>query len=222
LVFLASLFAYDVVALLHVHAHQRGLDQVASSYSPVHPILPLLGRPEPILPMDHAWWFVVLHGIGSAFPLLAVLMQLASPIREWRPALHRWNGRIVLVTTFLFAALPGVVMAPSVQHASPLLAFFIAGLGLLVAFAAVRAWVCIRRGQILAHARWGFRLATYLHVIPVVSRLYFWALWVTAAAPDPGETFESIGWLTVVTVVPLGELAAWLGTRREPGGRAGR
>ena len=54
-------------------------------------------------------------------------------------------------------------------------------------------------------------------------------MWVGFTAPMDGSpaaevaanvlTFEIIGWMTVVSVIPLGELAAWLG-RREPAGAA--
>jgi hypothetical protein len=47
--------------LIHVHNHQTRIDHIATSYGPIHPLLPLLGNFEPILRIKHLWLVVVQH-----------------------------------------------------------------------------------------------------------------------------------------------------------------
>lgn len=213
--FLLALLVYDLLMLWHVHVTQTNLPVVMSAYDPVHPLLPLPGD-RPVLGMSHLWWVGMLHGMGSAYPLLAGLVQVWRPARARSLWLHRLNGRLMLLCTVAFAAIPGFWMAWGILHASLPLRIMIAGLGIIVVVACAMTWRTATRRALGAHRRWGIRLVTYLHVIPVVARLYYWAAWVTVtgAPGQEGQTFELIGWLTVVTVLPLGELFARVGERR--------
>ena len=213
--FLLLLLIYDLFMLGHVHVTQTALPVPMTQYDPIHPFLPLPGE-RPVLGMSHLWWVGVLHGMGSAYPLLAGLVQVWRPARARSLRLHRLNGRLMLLCTVAFAAIPGFWMAWGIQHASLPLRIMIAGLGVIVVTASAMTWRTAARRALTAHRRWGIRLVTYLHVIPVVARLYFWAAWVTVTggAGQEGQTFELIGWLTVLTVLPLGELFARVGEPR--------
>lgn len=223
LAFLIGLALYDIGMIIHVHVYQTGLEQIASSYAPVHPLWPLLDKPQPILSMDHVWWLVMLHGIGSVYPLLSVLVQLAQPVRERLLEFHRWNGRATLLVTVLLTAIPGVWMSASMLQASPPLRAAVGMLGGLTLLAAIQTWRSVRAGQIDAHRRWAVRMSTYIYVIPVVARFYLWIVWMTYTAPSDGIvtretlnlTFELTGWITTVTLLPLGETMVWWWSRDE-------
>ena len=217
--FLLALLVYDAVMLFHMHTTQTSLSIPLSQYDPIHPFLPLGDAPRPVLEMGHPWWLAAIHGMGSAIPLLGGALQISTPMRRWNLAMHRWNGRLFLLCTVGFAALPGLWMAWGIQHASAPLRIMVMGLVLIVLGASGMVWSTIRAGKVSAHRRWAIRLYASLHVIPVVARLYFWMLWVTWSAQQADTaaqwgfstehlTFEIIGWLTVLSVVPIGELFA--------------
>ena len=223
LALLAAMLIYDLAMLGHVHVYQTSLAQIGSSYAPIHPFITGLGAPDAVLFMTHAWWLVVIHGIGSAFPLVASAAQLAGPIRRRWPRVHRVNGWAVLGFTVLCGALPGMWMATHIVHASWALRIMVVGLGALVLLAVAMVVRTIRAGELAAHMRWAARLYAYLHVIPVFARLYFaliWAGWTAEHGAGQGAaaagTFEIIGWLTVVSVIPLGELMARVVFRPPP------
>jgi len=221
--FLAAVFFYDAWMLADVHRYQTSLDAIATSFAPIHPALPRLGAVEPILPVKHLWWVLMAHGVASAIPLLGSVLQNMAPIRRRWPAFHRWNGRLILLVIAPFTAGIGMWMAPDVLHASAALRFCIGGLGVITLVASWMTFRTARQKHWPRHSQWALRLTAYLHVIPLFARLYFWFAWVFIFADAENfaqaqnTTFEWIGWGVVLSVVPLGELAARIGGYRPSG-----
>ncbi|MBO9874784.1 DUF2306 domain-containing protein [Xanthomonas sp. D-93] len=102
---------------------------------------------------------LALHLLLAAGIVLAGAAQLLPALRRLAPAVHRWNGRLYLLSA-LVLSLGGLTMiwvrggaAGDVgQHLGTTLNAL-----LILAFAAV-AWRAARAGRIAAHRRWALRL----------------------------------------------------------------
>ncbi len=139
------------------------------------------------------------HVLLAAVITLGGTIQLVPQIRQHALALHRWNGRVFMVTALL-ATIAGLGMnlvrfdwdgetwSPGAIDVN----------GVLILVFATLAWLYARRGEIATHRRWALR--TFL----VVSGVWFlrlgasvWMLSTAALYGNPkfvGEFFKYWAW----------------------------
>lgn len=95
------------------------------------------------------------HFLGAGLALLIGGFQFSARLRNTRPRLHRWTGRVYLCAV-LFGGLGGLAIARISQGGfSAHLGFSL--LALLWLASASIAFANIRRGDIRAHRRWMIR-----------------------------------------------------------------
>jgi hypothetical protein len=108
---------------------------------------------------DHAGNAMLIGHIATAVLVtLSGAAQLVPAIRRRAPKLHRWNGRIFIVTA-IGLSLAGVYLL--ISRGGPTTAAQQAGtylLGILVMVCAVMAWRTALRRDFATHRRWALRL----------------------------------------------------------------
>jgi len=154
------------------------------------------------------------HIFASAIALALGPAQFSARLRQGRPALHRWIGRVYLGVGVGVGGLAGLVMA---THASGG-AWARLGFGSLAA-----AWLCTgavayqaaRRRSFVAHRRWMVRNFA-LTFAAVTLRLYLPSSFVAGIAFE--SSYPVIAWLCWVPNLVVAEL---LFNRPVTRGRAG-
>lgn len=100
-------------------------------------------------------WYAYAHFLGSGTALLVGGFQFSSRLRQARPALHRWTGRVYLVAC-LTGGLGGLGLA-SISFGGPPTHVGFALLAVLWLVSGAQAWFAIRRGDVAEHRRWMVR-----------------------------------------------------------------
>lgn len=93
-----------------------------------------------------------LHRLGGATYMILGVLQFMPRLRARRPALHRWSGRVFLGLS-VAAGLSGAFMAlsfPYERGEGPPSVFF----GGVLVFCAIKAYLHIRRGDVVGHREW--------------------------------------------------------------------
>jgi uncharacterized membrane protein len=93
---------------------------------------------------------------GGAFVLLAPL-QLATPIRERFPAVHRWTGRALIVLAVVGGA-TALFFGLGMPFGGPGEAAAIALVGAWLFTSLARGYLAIRRGDRVRHREWMLRM----------------------------------------------------------------
>jgi uncharacterized membrane protein len=149
-------------------------------------------------------------------------LQLIPQIRARWIALHRWNGRLFLVTA-VAGALSGLYMIwvrGSRANVTAGLATSLAA-GLIIAFA-WQAWRAARSREIAVHRRWALR--TFI----VANTVWFQRIgifgWIIANHGTPGmsnrfDGWFDIGWEFGCWLLPLAVLELYLRTKERAGPR---
>ena len=98
------------------------------------------------------------HALLAGIIAFGGALQLIPALRARWPALHRWNGRVFMVTA-IGVSLTGFYMV-WVRHATPdLLGAFATSLnGVLIIGTAILAWRAARSRDLVSHRRWALRL----------------------------------------------------------------
>jgi hypothetical protein len=97
------------------------------------------------------------HALLAAYVTFGGLLQIVPRVRAWAPRLHRWNGRIFIVTA-IGLSLTGFYMV-WVRGATTngIGSIAVSGDGvLIIAFAAI-AWVKALKRDFASHRRWALR-----------------------------------------------------------------
>lgn len=99
------------------------------------------------------------HMIGGAIITGLAPVQLAGPARRRWPVLHRWSGRVLVVSAVLtgVAGLVYIALRGTIGGLDMSLSFAL--YGLCVIGAAGQALRFARAGEFARHRRWGLRLA---------------------------------------------------------------
>jgi hypothetical protein len=157
------------------------------------------------------------HVLLAAIMTLGGLLQLLPQLRARIPALHRWNGRVFLVTAFVLA-LGGLWLVwgrgtwLSLISTLPLTINAL----LILAFGAV-AWRCARDQRFDAHRRWALR--TFM----VANGVWFLRVammgWVVLNQGPRGLTSDMSGPIDLMLqfgcyLVPLGVLELYFRAQR--------
>ncbi len=166
-----------------------------------------------------------IHVLLAAVITLGGLMQLVPVIRRRMPALHRWNGRLFLVTAFVMA-LGGLWLT----WGRPTYLSLVSGVsvsinGLLILLCATLAWRMALKRDFDAHRRWAMR------AFLVVNGVWFLRVglmaWVLMSGGGLGMNRTLSGPADIVLqfgsyLIPLAVLEVYLRAQRSASGRIKR
>jgi len=159
--------------------------------------------------------------LGLAFLItVAAGIQFLPVIRRKWPAMHRWNGRVYLITALIISSAAIVLKLSRELHESPAMTAGLVLNGLLIFAFAFPAWWFARKRRFDVHRRWVLRLfimvsGTWLLRVGMM----FWI----AATGGIGIDFESMSgpflgiWAFAHYLIPLALLEAWLRAEKAPG-----
>lgn len=98
------------------------------------------------------------HVLLTVIIILGALIQLLPPLRRRAPVLHRWNGRLYLLTAVVLA-LGGMAMLLTRGTVGGIWQQLGTGVnGLVILYCAAMAWRHARARRFDAHRRWALRL----------------------------------------------------------------
>lgn len=147
--------------------------------------------------------FAGFHVIGSGLALLLGGFQFVTRLRSRRINLHRWMGRIYLLSV-LVGGTGGVIMASSADGGLVgRIGFFLLGVVWLIS--GWQAYAAVRRGDISNHQVWMTRNFA-LTFAAVTLRLYLGAM-TGPLGLDFAEAYPVVAWLCWV---PNLIVAEWL------------
>jgi hypothetical protein len=156
------------------------------------------------------------HALLAGIIAFGGALQLIPQLRARWPALHRWNGRLFMVTA-IGVSLTGFYMV-WVRHSTPTLLGAIATSlnGTLIIGTAILAWRAARSRDLAAHRRWALRLYLVANA-QWFTRVGFFAWMLIGGglfhAPKAltGQVFDA--WGFGCFLVPLGVLDLYLRAR---------
>ena len=162
------------------------------------------------------------HVLLAAIVTLGGALQLIPQVRTRLPALHRWNGRLFIVTA-IAAAISGLWMIWVRGSRANVVAGIATSLDalLIIGFAAL-AWRTALAREFAAHRRWALR--TYI----VANGVWFQRIgifgWTTFHQAPLGMTQHFDGWFDLswsfaCYLLPLAVLQLYLHTRDHAGTR---
>jgi len=119
----------------------------------------------------------IVHRLLGAIYLIIGLLQFSPRFRKQRPRLHKTLGKIFMVFS-ITAAVSGMLFAVLVPFAGFLEVFPIFTFAFFMLYATYRAYVHIRRGEVMAHREWiarsyavGLGIATIRVMVLVINYL---------------------------------------------------
>ncbi len=131
---------------------------------------------------------------GLLFVLLGPL-QFVRSLRSRRPGLHRWMGRVVLLSGLIIGS-TALVMSPQMAvggaNETAATMFF----ALIFLFALVKAFVSIRQGRVALHREWmirAFAIGLAVSTVRPIVGLFFATRSLTHLTPH--EFFGTAFWL---------------------------
>ena len=149
-------------------------------------------------------WYVA-HALVASPILLIAPLQFMPGLRQSRPAVHRWLGRVFLGSCMI-AGLLGVYLGVTIQYPGSRIPLAILG-SLWFAFAAI-AWQAARKRDFLTHRRFAIRAFA-------LGAAFVWVRLINSAQGDllgfiPVEDTQETTkeWLTLV--LPILVTEAWL------------
>lgn len=161
------------------------------------PAPPLAGRPHfPEEAFALNPWLTMIHILpGFLFVVLGIL-QFVKSIRSRLPYLHRWMGRVVVVSG-LIIGVSGVIMGFKMPISGVSLTAATTLFGCLFLFSLVKGFLHIRRRNMVLHRQW-------------MIRAFAIGLAVTTTRPIMGVFFATSP-LTGLTVEDFFGTALWIG-----------
>lgn len=149
------------------------------------------------------WYF--LHAVLAAPILLIAPLQFMPGLRQARPAVHRWLGRVFLANCMM-AALLGIYLGSTIYLPGSRVPLTL--LGILWFLFAATAWQAARRRDFASHRRFAIRafaLGAAFVWVRIISSMQD-DLFVFLPSEDLQETTKE--WLTLV--LPLLVTETWL------------
>ncbi|MDF7776777.1 DUF2306 domain-containing protein [Sphingomonas sp. AOB5] len=164
--------------------------------------------------MPEARWLWYAGHVAAAAPVLLIApVQFLASLRNARPAVHRWLGRVYLGLSLL-AGVMAIALGLTMEAQGTELPLVMFG-GLWIAFSAM-AWIAARKRDWTAHRQFtirSFAIATsfvLLHLLQAGEETLFgWLDW-------PELRYATRGWLSLVIPVLAAEayLSWWPAARR--------
>ena len=166
---------------------------------------------------------VIMHLVFAALITLGGLLQLMTGVRRWFPRLHRWNGRVYLVSAFAMG-LGGLAMVWTGTNVGDLPQQFAISInGILIMVCAVMVLRHALARRFALHRRWALRLFL------VVSGVWFFRIgltfWITVNQGPVGfhpDTFTGPALTTIAFaqyLLPLGVLQLYFYAQERGGSR---
>ena len=144
---------------------------------------------------------LMLHIGGGVVALTLGPWQFVSRLRTRRPAVHRFIGRVYLISV-LAAGIGGLLLAPKAL-AGPIGPLGFATLAVLLLLTSVVAYISIRRGLVTRHRAWMTR--SYALIFTAVTfRLWIGAL--SAAGLPFNQVYGSGAWTSWMINLLVAEL----------------
>lgn len=131
---------------------------IIGSYFLVKHAFPKLEMSEAVY-TDYYWnrrYWLYVHVVSGLGALFLGPMQFVKPLRQRRPVLHRWTGRVYLCST-LAAAISAVWLAYTSPVPQPLYAIGLYGVSGFWVASGWQAWSAIRQRQLPRHRAWMIR-----------------------------------------------------------------
>ncbi|HEX7038341.1 MAG TPA: DUF2306 domain-containing protein [Pseudomonadales bacterium] len=100
-------------------------------------------------------WYAYAHFLGSATALLVGGFQFSGLLRQRRPTLHRWTGRVYLGGV-LVGGIGGLGLA-MISHGGPPTHVAFMLLSVIWLYSGAQAYRAIRAGNVSEHRRWMIR-----------------------------------------------------------------
>lgn len=138
----------------------------------------------------HPFW-IYTHVFASLIALALGPLQFARGVRERRPLLHRWSGRVYLGIGVLFGGVSALYLAP-LAYGGWVSTFGFGVLALLWLYTGARAYGAIRKRRVAEHEWWMIRNYA-LTFAAVTIRLYLPLSRV--AGIDFDIAYPAISWL---------------------------
>lgn len=140
------------------------------------------------------------HVYSSIFVLLAGFIALF--FNQFFKKLHRWSGRIYVAFTLVLSSISGVYMGFFANGGIVAKLSFVL-LGLLWFFTTYKAYLEIRKGNIVRHKRWMWR--SYALCFSAVTLRLWKVILVYLFHPNPMDVYQIIAWLGWVPNILLVE-----------------
>ena len=163
-----------------------------SLYYVVRNAIPYLSGAEPLVSRHggHSAW-LVLHIVGGIVALLAGPLQFSAAVRRRYLTVHRWTGRLYLVSVAVSVA--SAIRILLLPHSSFGFRIGIGGLALAWVATTGLAYAAVRRRQIALHREWMIR--SYVVTFGfVVFRLLLDPLMSLGIATPP-EIVSAVSWM---------------------------
>jgi len=146
----------------------------------------------------------IVHRLFGAVYLVIGLMQFNPSFRRKRPQLHRSLGKLFMIFS-ITGAITGILFALLVPFAGALEAIPIIMFGGFMGYAIYRAYVHIRRGEVMLHRAWVARsYAIGLGVATI--RVFYLVLQYTTSNLDQRDMFMVAVWAGWIITLGLVEV----------------
>jgi uncharacterized membrane protein len=145
------------------------------------------------------------HLAAGALLFVLVPLQFSRTLRSRHPAVHRWNGRALLVLATATGA-AGIYLGLGAPYGGAVESSATAVFGGFFLFAAARGYVAVRRRDIARHREWMIRMfatAIGISVIRVVGMAHFIAFGTEAINPRGFALGLWFGWILTLAVAEL-------------------
>lgn len=156
----------------------------------------------------------ILHITPGLLFILFAPLQFVRRLRNRNPKLHRWIGRVVLVSGLIIGS-SALVMSPQMAIGGPNETAATMLFAIVFLFSLSKAYLHIRKGRILQHREWmirafaiGFAVAT---VRPIVG-VFFATSRLTHLTPR--DFFGTAFWLGFTIQLMVAEI--WINYTRKP------
>jgi uncharacterized membrane protein len=150
---------------------------------------------------------------GLLFVVLGPL-QFIQTLRNRRPALHRWTGRVVIVSGMIIGV-SALVMSPQMAIGGANEAAATMLFAIVFLFALIKAFLLIRRGNVALHREWmirAFAIGLAVASIRPIVGVFFATRGITHLTPH--DFFGTAFWLGFTVQLMVAEV--WINwTRRE-------
>ncbi|KAI9230378.1 MAG: hypothetical protein DHS80DRAFT_21526 [Piptocephalis tieghemiana] len=130
-------------------------------------------------------WSIGIHFVAGFIITVIGPLQISNRIRRWKPIIHRWSGRLYLVSSVIvsIAGMTYVVTSRTVGGINMDICFFTFGACFL--YCSIRTWKTIRVKQYALHREWAIRTFTLgigsllyrFYVFPVKMHEHFGLSW---------------------------------------------
>lgn len=145
--------------------------------------------------------WLVLHAGAASTALLVGAVQFSAAVRQHRPGVHRWTGRIYVVAC-LIGAISGLVLAAGTS-AGPMAGLGFGGLAVAWIVTNALGWQRARARKIASHRRWMIR-SWALTLAAVTLRLYIPLFEMLGVAELPA--YRAIAFLCWVPNLAIAEV----------------